>query len=171
MKLRDREDRGFPSPLLLSYTSSSPFLSPPPCRRWCRWQGDADTSQSLPQSDEHLLPLSRFTFLLHICFSSPPVLFLTNISFCHSSFVSVDSTFFPFSLGGILSYLGVFLSLPLIFFPSLKLIYISVRVRLTDWEAEIYCHDVGKSYDNSPQDADFLITTNKKEPLCRWNIG
>lgn len=89
MRLRDREDRGFPSPLLLSYTSSS-LLPPPPCRSRYRWQGDADTRQSLPLSDEHLLPPSRLTLLFHVCLTSLPVLFLCHISFCLSRFVSVD---------------------------------------------------------------------------------
>lgn len=118
MRLRDREDRGFPSPLLLSYTSS--FLPPPPCRSRCRWQGDADTSQSLPLSDEHLLPLSHLTLLFHICLTSLPVFFRSHISFCLSCFVSVDGPFPPFSLGSILSYLAVFSPLPPII-PALSL--------------------------------------------------
>lgn len=91
MRLRDREDRGFPSPLFLSYTSSSSssFLPPPPCRSRCRWQGDADTSQSLPLSDEHLLPPSHLTLHFHVCRTSLPVLPLAYF-FCLSWFQLMD---------------------------------------------------------------------------------
>lgn len=159
MRLRDREDRGFPSPLLLPYTSSS-FLPSLPCRSRCRWQGDADTSQSLPLSDERLLPPSRLTLLFNVCLTFLAVLFLSHISFC-LVFCFSWWTFpfhFSFLFGQYFILFGGFLSnhSPLSLF--LRMIEIGM---MRD------CHDVGKSYDNSLYGAHWFNHCRQKLALLK----
>lgn len=106
---------------------------------------DADTSQSLPLSDERLLPPSRLTLLFNVCLTSLAVLFLSHISFCLVFCFSWWS-FPPFSLGSILSYLAVFPQPPA---PSFLLSLFSQDDLLSGLGWLRDCHNVSKSYNNS----------------------
>lgn len=157
MRLRDREDRGFPSPLLLSYTSSS-FLPSLPCRCRLRWQGDADTSQSLPLSDERLLPPSRLTLLFSVCLTFLAVLFLSHISFCLVfCFSWWTFPFYFFLFGQYFIIFGGFLSNH----SSLLFLRMIEIVMMRD------CHDVGKSYDNSLYGAHWFNHHRQKLALLK----
>lgn len=166
MRLRDSEDRGFPSPLLLSYTTSSSFLSPIPCRSQCRWQRDADTSQSLPLSDERLLPPPRLTLLFNVSPHLSRSSLSSHISFCLVFRFNWWTFPFPFSLGSILSYLAP-LSDPT---PANSLVLSSLFLRMIEIVMVRECHDVGKSHDDCLSGAHWFNRHRQKRALLKAKI-
>lgn len=160
MRLRDSEDRGFPSPLLLSYTTSSSFLSPIPCRSRCRWQGDADTSQSLPLSDERLLPPPRLTLLFNVCLTFLAVHFLLIFLFVLGS-DSIDG------LSLFLRQHFILFGTPLRPHPCQITRPLSLFLRMIEIVMVRECHDVGKSHDDCLSGVHWFNHYRQKQALLK----
>lgn len=182
MKLRDRVDRGFPSPLLLSYTSSSfpllSFLLHPaeagaddsemqiPASH-CHWVMNTSSLRLVkPSSSMFASPLFQISFSCIISSLSLSFLFqLTDLLGSSSSPLQV-SFVLPLWPGWLLFYqysilFGRFLSPPSHSSGFSQVIGSPVKARLTDRETDSHCHDPGMSYNRQPMWSALIQTPQK----------
>lgn len=199
MRLRDRVDRGFPSPLLLSYTSSSPLLSfllhPAEAgaddsemqipASHCHWVMNTSSLRLVkPSSSMFASPLFQISFSCII--SSLSLSFLSQLTDLLGSSSSPLQVSFVLPLwpGWLLFYqylilFGRFLSPPFHSSRFPQVIGSSVKARLTAWETDSCCHDPGMSYNRQPIWSTSILTpqTNTSSPqghevhgyIWRWN--